>query len=241
MASGGTKHPELAVVGLGYGAGDGLTLLGDRILGESRWIGYFGLPPALVSIVHGYPAAIRVDLDRYFRSDLDTYGFTRKLVHLALDATLAYGRAAITVSGHPTFANAATQELLRTARHAGVGVRLVSAPSALDAYAASTGWDIVASGSTLLDARRLVERPHLLDPYLTLMLWNAGYLTEPARLQLASRLIGCWGADWFIHLYRSGAAGRGSDIQAFPLARPDVWGPAIDFETTLVIPGKPAA
>jgi precorrin-6B methylase 1 len=241
MASSGTRHPELAVVGLGYGAGDGLTLLGDRVLGESRWIGYFGLSPAFVQIVHGYSAAIRVDLDRYFRSDLDTYGFTRNLVHLALEATLAHRRAAIAVSGHPTFANAATQELLRTAGSAGVGIRLISAPSALDAYAARTGWDIVASGCTLLDARRLIERAHILDPHVTLMLWNAGYLAEPAWLHLASRLIGSWGADWHIHLYRSGGAGLGSDIQVYPLARPDAWGPATDFETTLIVPGKPAA
>ncbi|MBN1205560.1 MAG: hypothetical protein JXB05_11630 [Myxococcaceae bacterium] len=232
--------PTLSVVGLGFGAGEQLTLRGHDVLSASGWIGFFGLPPPLAGFLHRYGAE-QVDLDALLASHVQPYGFTPRAAQIALQAAWQHGRAAVAVAGHPCFANAATSAFAAFARQAGVHFELVAAPSILDAFAERTGTSLVPPGATALDARLLLSQGYTLEPRLALVLWDVGYLSHDERFLLGARLLATWGNDWSVSLFRAGATWRPDDLVTYPLAQLELWLPAVGFETTVVVPPRPLA
>jgi len=230
---------ELAVVGLGHGSGEDVTLAGDAALAASGWIGFYGLPPALAAFLGRYAGTARVDLDRSLDAERLPAGFTARLADAAFGAARGFGRAAVAVAGHPSFGNPATRVLLARAAAAGVRVRLYGGASALDAYAQRTGRDPLEAGSALVDARVALRDEYRLDPRLDLVCWNAAYLDGAQRAALARQLACGRSPDAPLHLFRSGAHGRPGEVAAYPLADAERWARDIDYETTLIVPAPP--
>src|SRR4051812_7994592 len=96
---------SLVVVGLGFGAGEQVTLRGHELLLWSRWIGHFALPPALAGFLARYAGAEMVDLDAALGSQANPDGFTARALQVAAAAAWRLGLAAVAVAGHPCFAN----------------------------------------------------------------------------------------------------------------------------------------
>jgi uncharacterized protein YabN with tetrapyrrole methylase and pyrophosphatase domain len=229
--------PTLSVVGLGFGAGEQLTLRGHDVLSACGWIGFFGLAPSLARFLHRYGAE-RVDLDELLASHVQPYGFTPRAAQVAVQAAQRYGRAAVAVAGHPCFANAATSAFSAFATQSGVGFELVAAPSILDAFAERTGTAFVPPGATATEARLLLSQGYALDPRLALVLWDVGYLSHDERYRLGARLLETWGGDWRVSLFRVGAVWRPEDLVTFPLSQLERWVPAVGYETTVIVPPR---
>lgn len=229
--------PALAMVGLGYRPGKHVTLHGDHLLATSSWIGYFGLSHGLRSWLLSHRAAC-VDLDQLAHAEKCPRGFTLRAAAAALEASTVFGRAAVAVAGHPSMANPAARAFAAVAEQHGVNFEIAGAPSALDAYAERTGFDAVTSGAVTLDARTLLWRQYTLEPQLTLLLWNAGYLGPEDKHRLTTLLQRTWGANWPIRLYRADQTQATDEFTEYPLARPELWTQLISYDTTLIVPGR---
>lgn len=225
----------LAAVGLGFGAGEQLTLRGLAVLRGSPWIGFHGLPGEQVELLlRIQPHAIIVDLDRLLASDRQPAGFTHHAAALAVTAARDHGRATVAVAGHPCFANPMTEVMKQLARRAGAGFEVVGAPSSLDTWAEQTATCLGPPGVIAIDARSLCEQLHVLDPHMTLIVWSSAYLDAELRARLAAVLVAAWGVHAWLLLHRAG-----SPPCPVPLGRSDWWSPLLTYDTTIVVPALP--
>jgi uncharacterized protein YabN with tetrapyrrole methylase and pyrophosphatase domain len=160
------------------------------------------------------------------------------MAQLAVQAAKNHGRAAIAVAGHPVIANPAAAMLAQMAQAAGIHFSMVGASSFSDTYAEYTGRDLVTSGAVLLDARCLVRQSYVIDPRLSLLIWNVAYLAPEERLRLAAYLIGRSGQEWPIQVCRTGCMTGSDRVAVYSLGMAGTWTAMVDYETTIVIPGR---
>lgn len=234
MEVGGVSR--LSIVGLGYGAGEQVTLHGYRVLATSRWIGYFGLTQPLTRFLFSF-SALSSDMDEASASQDYPAGFTERAAQMAVHAAVTFRHAAVAVSGHPAFGNPFTIIARALARAAGIHFEAVAAPSGIDHYGQNFMGDLISPGTLMLDARDLLAGQYTLDRRFSLALWNAGYIAAKFRLQLAALLWEVWGPDWDIVLFRAGDE-TGDRKLRIPMYRVVEWSALLDSETLLIVPAR---
>jgi hypothetical protein len=227
---------RLSIVGLGYGAGEQVTLHGYLVLAASRWTGYFGLTRPLARFLFNF-SALPSDMDEALASQRDPAGFTERAARMAVHAAITFRRAAVAVSGHPAFGNPFTMIASALARAAGIHCETVAAPSGIDHYGQTFMGDLIRPGTLMLDARDLLAGQYTLDRRFSLALWNAGYLAAKSRLQLAALLWEVWGPDWDVVLFRAGGE-TGDRKLRIPMYRAVEWSALLDSETLLIVPAR---